>query len=650
MRFLRRLLALTAALATMLVGSAVLADEAGSAPPQVLHVAPNGNDAAPGTTAQPLRTVTEAWRRIPRGVVLSQPVTIALAPGVYPDSSLPNYWEDRHGSAAAPIVLTVSGAPRSAEIQGNLNLFNIEHLRIEGLRIVTYGDVLHCERCGHVTVSQSVLDGRGGAHETYKANQSHDLQVVHSELRGAYENALDFVAVQRARITDSIISDAGDWCGYVKGGSVDIEIRGNEIRNCDTGGFVVGQGTGLEFMVAPWFTYEATDVVFAGNYVHHTSGAAFGVNGARNVVLEDNVATSVSTRSPLVEVSFGLRSCDGDVQACATRLAQGAWGTTALYGETEVFIPNSEVTIRNNTIVNPAGVQSRWQHFEVSAPRLNTGMAVGPSPARTDDGLRITGNVIRNGGADMPLGIDGTTVCRSGNPTCTVAQVNRDNDINSTVPVPIPAAVPGGVVPGPTGTSQPAPTTAPSGVAAFGGNGAVVVYWQSGADGATSHRVRVQPARGGAIAGCTATTERFCIVTGLTNLTGYRVQVVGHNAAGTGPPQAMVDVVVPRGRCVPVPAGPENPAIAAAIRARLASDPFFPAEFGAVLQQQMACNPGVAAAVRSAIAAAIAASPDGPVARAIAAAIRAEQQIAAEIANDPTGPTARRVAAQDSIR
>jgi len=247
-------------------------------------------------------------------------------------------------------------------------------------------------------------------------------------------------------------------------------------------------------------------------------------------------------------------------------LSQGAWGTTALYGETEVFIPNSEVTIRDNTIVNPAGVQSRWQHFEVSAPRLNTGMAVGPSPARTDDGLRITGNLIRNGGADMPLGIDGTTVCRSGNPTCTIAQVNRDNDINSTVPVPIPAAVPGGVVPGPTGTSQPAPTTAPSGVAAFGGNGAVVVYWQSGADGATSHRVTVQPARGGAIAGCTATTERFCIVTGLTNLTSYRVQVAGRNAAGTGPSQAMVDVVVPRGRCVPVPAGPENPAIAAAIR------------------------------------------------------------------------------------
>lgn len=649
----------TVALALGLVGALTLAltqaPSAQAAAPLVLHVSPTGRDGAAATAADPLRTVSEAWQRIPRGTPLTRGVTIALAPGVYPDSSLPNYWENRHGTANAPILLTTSGAPRTSELRGDLNLYDIDHLRIEGLRIVTAGDVLHCEQCGHVTVSQSVLDGRGSARETYKANQSHDLVVVNSLLRGAQENALDFVAVQRASITRSVFADAGDWCAYVKGGSVDIEVRGNEFRNCSTGGFVAGQGTGLEWMVAPWLTYEATNVTFAGNYIHDTEGAAFGVNGGRNVVMENNVATRVGTRSHVLEVALGLRSCDGNAAKCAEFLTQGAWGTTALFGEVEAFIPNRDVTIRNNRIVNPTGVQSRWQHLEISAPRTNTGPAVGPSPARTDEGLRITGNVIRNGGAAMELGIDESRVCRSDNPTCSISQIRRDNDINGAAAVPVPTTVPGGVMPGPGGDpTQPpaptAPTSAPRDVRATAGNAAVVVFWSTGAAGATGHRATVTPARGGSARTCTATAERFCVVTGLSNLNAYRVSVVGTNSAGSGPVATMPGVVVPRGRCTVTPPGADNAAMAAAIRARLAADPLFVAEFSAALQQQMTCNRALGDTLRAAIASAIAADPSGPVASEIAQSLRAQQRIAAEIAADPAGPTARRVAAEAAIR
>ena len=615
-----------------------------AASPTVIHVSPTGRDGAAGTPAAPLRTITEAWNRIPRGAPLATGVTIALAPGEYAQSVMPHYWEDRHGTAAAPIVITSSGAPRSALLRGDLNLFNIEHLRVDGVRIERPGDIVHCELCRHVTIANSILDGQGAAHETYKANQSSDLTVVNSLLRGSYENALDFVAVQRATIERNVFDDADDWCAYVKGGSTDIVVRHNEFRNCGTGGFTAGQGTGLEFMVAPWLTYEATNITVASNYFHDIWGAAFGVNGGRNVVVENNVAARVGTRSHLVEVSFGERSCDGDATACRRFLNAGAWGTAVPGGSVWAVIPDRDVTIRGNTIVNPAGVVSRWQHLEISNPRSNTGQAIGPSPARTDDGLRITGNTIRNGGADMPLGIDDAQVCRPGNPTCTVAQILRDNDINGARAVPVPNAVPGGIVPGPA--ALPAAPGAPR---ATPGHTAMVVYWATPAVGATRHIAAATPARGGPVVTCTTSTERFCIIRGLTNATAYRVTVAGVNDAGSGPAAQVPGVVVPRPRCVVQPPGPPNAALAAAINARIASDPIFREEFSAVVTSLMPCNPSVAAAVTAAIAAAIRAEPDGAVARAIREAMAQAAAQDAEIRADPQGPTARRVAAERSI-
>ena len=411
-------------------------------PATQLYVSPTGNDAAVGTSpTTPLRTVTAAWERIPRSTPLATGITINLAPGVYPRADMPHYWEDRHGTAEAPIVIRALGTPRSPVLLGDLNLFDISHLTIDGITVTPGGDGLHCEQCSHVTVTNSRLDGAGTAQETIKVNQSDHFNIIDSEIANADENVIDFVAVQHSLIERNLIHGAGDWCAYAKGGSIDIVVRSNEIHTCGTGGFTAGQGTGLEFMVAPWLTYEAEDVVLDGNFIHDTEGAAFGVNGGRNIMIENNVATRVGQRSHLIEVTFGYRSCDGNVTRCRLLLDQGAWGTDAL-GGTAANIPDRDVTVRNNTLVNPPGFTSQWQHFEISTPRTNTGPLIGPSPARTDDGLSITGNTIRNGGPDMPLGVDDSEVCTPSDPTCTIAQVLRDNDINGAIAVPIPDRVP----------------------------------------------------------------------------------------------------------------------------------------------------------------------------------------------------------------
>ncbi len=393
-------------------------------------VSPTGSDAAVGTRAAPLRTLAAAWAKVPSGAPLAAPVTITLLAGTYAASTMPNYWEHRIGTAAAPITIRADGPGRPVTLRGDLNVFDVHHLTVTGVRIAPGGDAFHCEQCTHVTLDDVELDGTGGAWDLLKVNQSSDVTVRNSFVHGAGDNAVDFVAVAHIVLADNVIADAGDWCAYAKGGSTDVLVTGNEISGCGTGGFTAGQGTGLEWMVAPWLTYEATDVVVRDNHVHDVEGAAFGVNGGSNVVIERNRAERVGRRSHLIEVTFGGRSCDGDAVRCRALLAQGAWGTATVGSDTYAHIPDRDVVIRDNVIVNPVGYRSQWQHFEISTPRTNTGPQVGPSPARTDTGLVITGNVIVNGDASMPLGIDDSVVCTPTNPTCTVAQIWRDNDIN----------------------------------------------------------------------------------------------------------------------------------------------------------------------------------------------------------------------------
>ena len=83
-------------------------------------------------------------------------------------------------------------------------------------------------------------------------------------------------------------------------------------------------------------------------------------------------------------------------------------------------------------IDNPPGSESRWQHFAIPGAYLgNPADSNVPSPALADDGLVIRGNTIRNGGPEMPLGIEGSDQgCQPTNPTCNAAQLRADNAIN----------------------------------------------------------------------------------------------------------------------------------------------------------------------------------------------------------------------------
>lgn len=402
----------------------------------------NGNDSNSGTeSTSALQTLDAAWRMIPLGETLTAPLTIHILPGTLSAEQMPNYWESRYGTPAARITILAENGPGTVTLTGGINMFDVHHLTLQGLHIIPEpaGDVFHCELCQHVSVRDSLLDGRDGAHETVKVNQSEYIYLINNDISGAGDNAIDFVAVQNGSISGNRISNAGDWCAYVKGGSAYISVEKNEIFNCGTGGFTAGQGTGFQFMTPPWLQYEAYDIRVVNNIIHDTEGAGLGVNGGYNILMAYNTLYRVGSRSHVIEVVFGLRSCDGQPgdggrERCQQYLDLGGWGTTAVDdGTNAVQIGNKNVYIFNNIVYNPAGFRSEYQHFAIYGPRSNPGFAALPV-AVSDENLVIRGNIIWNGNAGMPLGIEGEDGCQPGNLTCNGGQLIAENAINTFEP------------------------------------------------------------------------------------------------------------------------------------------------------------------------------------------------------------------------
>ena len=392
----------------------------------------NGDDASSGAErSASLRTVGAAWQMIPGGQPLTTGYRIMLAPGTYPQEGSVNYWEDKHGTAEAPIIVTSADGPHTARFDADINMFGVSHFAFVGVDIIREGDAFHCEQCDHILIRDAELSGGTAAHETIKINQSQYISIEDSDIHGADDNNIDFVAVQYAHVVGNRIHDAVDWCQYAKGGSAYIRIEDNEIYDCGTGGVAAGQGTGFQFMIAPWLNYEAYGIDIVGNTIHDTEGAGVGVAGGYDIVIAHNTLYSIGSRSHTAEFVLGRRGCDGgsDPQ-CTVNHDAGGWGSTDEEGQ---FVPNRHVWFADNLIVNPADHPSMWQQFQIDAPTEPPSTSGVPSPALADDDLHIVGNVVWNGTADMPTGAgDG---CADSNVTCNEAQLLADNAINTIEPV-----------------------------------------------------------------------------------------------------------------------------------------------------------------------------------------------------------------------
>jgi hypothetical protein len=402
----------------------------------------SGNDAASGTSNAPLRTLTEAWNRIPANTTLTgHGYGIALLPGDYSTAAVPGWMEARWGTAATPVLVQAIGGRGTARLHGYLDIFNCRYLYFVDISIVTDsgygggGNVLHLANCDHVLLRGCTLNGFDGTtrqpQETLKANQTQHLYVEECDISGAFWYPLDYVAVQYGHLVASKIHNAGEWCVLVKGGSAHLLVEGNEIYDGATGGFVAGNGTGFEFMTSPWIHYEVEHIKFVNNLIHHTGTAGMGVNGGYNVLLAYNTLYKAGTNDHAIEVVHGARSCDGNAARCATLNATGGWGNATANGQ---FIPARNVYIYNNLVYNPVGSGSRWSHFTVAGPVTPPAGCNVTDPAVVDANLRIAGNLIWNYGTPA-LGLGDTGEGgQYTNPTCNITLVLGNNIINNIEP------------------------------------------------------------------------------------------------------------------------------------------------------------------------------------------------------------------------
>jgi endonuclease YncB( thermonuclease family) len=412
-----------------------------------------GSDAAAGTTrATALRTLDAAWQRVPQGATLSTGVRIRILPGTIAATDAPNYWEDRWGTASHPVIVQAEDGAGTVRLPP-INAYGLRFAYFLDIGIDDPNDPFHCERCDHLLIRGATLHG-SDAHETLKVNQSTEVYVEGSTIGGADDNAIDFVAVRGGGVRGNTVGPAGDWCAYAKGGSAQLVVQANRFAHCGTGGFVAGQGTGLQFMEAPFTHYEAYGIAVLDNLITDVEGAGVGVNGGFQVLVAHNTIIRAGSRGHALEVAYGRRSCDGQPgdegrERCQQLLNGGAWGTTRVDdGDNFVRIPNRHVFFYNNLVDDPAGEPGADEHVHQDDPYSGPWQAgSGLGAVTAGDDVRFAGNVLWYGSPGLPSGLTGAA------DTAFLA----DNSVNVT-PLVLDAS------------GHPAPGTLPAGAAipAFG--------------------------------------------------------------------------------------------------------------------------------------------------------------------------------------
>ena len=416
----------------------------------------HGNDSAAGSSrATALRTIGSAWDHIPSGAALTTGYRINLVAGTYPfDEGRNNWYSDITGTLAHPVILSAADGRGTVHIEGGMNIANTRYLYLMDVSFMAGGpyhqfanNVLHFENSSYVVMrginaagpDPAAYPANDDIQEVIKANQCDHFYLEDSDISGTYQTTVDYFSVQYGHVLDSSIHGSGGWGMYVKGGSAYLNIDGNDFFGSETG-FQAGEGSNLEVMRSPWLNYEAYDIKFVNNLVHDLSGVGVSAAGAYNFLVANNTLYRVGTTTdagrsfPMMQFVHGFRDCTdtsengvGNAhQICQAFLDQGGWGPSTP-GEDGEWIPNQNIYVYNNILYNPAPTRTLETDFWIQGPASPPAYTNIPSPSLADNNLQIKGNIIWNGPADMPLGLDNASAL-------TDAQLIADNTINQFEP------------------------------------------------------------------------------------------------------------------------------------------------------------------------------------------------------------------------
>ncbi|KAI7843290.1 hypothetical protein COHA_003122 [Chlorella ohadii] len=442
----------------------------------------NGNNARSGLSESAAkRTLEAAWNMIPEATVLtSRGYRIRILPGRVTEAMVPgaawggNWWSNRWGTPRAPIIIQTAGAVGSVTIEG-ANVFNCSgrsarsapplrrNLYFIGVKFQSGADnVFHCELCTNLLLKKVTVSGicpeiaawqpsPGGqpmpavcsVQEAVKINQGTGIWVEDCNFGYGWNAAFDCMVCQYGHLLNSRFHHGG-YCAFVKGGSAYWVIAGNEAHHCGDQGISSGQGTGINYMIRPWLTWDQLDVKIYNNYIHDVWGAGLGVWGGYDILMAHNTLVRVGCGTPAqdlyraaIDVLYCERGCAGDQPAdtrlCAAQGSRGSWGPVCAECQV-VNIPCRNIIVANNLIYNPTWY-ARLGAFQVlGRAQSHSPNSHLPTYVRTDDNLRIRGNVVWQAGAGSGDVLSGGG-CVSGNLACNLTQILRENYFNSFVPM-----------------------------------------------------------------------------------------------------------------------------------------------------------------------------------------------------------------------
>ncbi|MEZ4379817.1 MAG: right-handed parallel beta-helix repeat-containing protein [Nannocystaceae bacterium] len=254
--------------------------EDGKTPSTILHVATDGADGPDcGAEGSPCATLEGAAAKAAPGVA------VQVHAGTY---AADQYLSDLAGTADAPIW--IGGAPGEERplLSGGsegVHLTRVRYLVLHdleiqgatsnGVNIDDGGDYSDPEATRHLVVRGLHIHdiGQGGNQDCLKLSGLDDYVITGNELDhcGDGGSAIDHVGCHHGLLVGNHMHDNGGNAVQSKGGSDDIEIRGNLIVDSGQRGLNMGGSTGFEFFRPPLDpdapNFEARDIRAIANVI-----------------------------------------------------------------------------------------------------------------------------------------------------------------------------------------------------------------------------------------------------------------------------------------------------------------------------------------------------------------------------------------------
>jgi hypothetical protein len=241
--------------------------ETGKQPAFEIHVSVNGQDGTgDGSAANPYASIERAAQDAAPGSA------IRLHAGTYAGGT---YLEDLAGTDTAPIWIGgTPGEARPVIVGGSegIHLVRVHYVIVHdlevrntaynGINVDDGGDYTNADATRHVLFRDLSIHhiGSGGNEDCLKLSGVNNYFVLNSEFAfcggGGSGSGIDHVGCHHGLIVGNFFHDLSANAVQNKGGSQDIEIRANHMRNAGYRAINIGGSTGYEYFRPPLSTSQ----------------------------------------------------------------------------------------------------------------------------------------------------------------------------------------------------------------------------------------------------------------------------------------------------------------------------------------------------------------------------------------------------------